>query len=163
MRETTKRLLIIQGYENELVCTCRNISGLVRWTPLACAVMGTMGLCLKNPFYFLALGLATSIGGLTSRSFYDYIYNYTLRFLLRTDKTPLHGNQRRFGCTIGAVLYISGGIGFLTRIAWLAYAPTVFMIALAYTAAVTQWCFASSLYNLIFLQRPLPKEMTHQR
>jgi len=150
MREFTKKMILMQGYGDEVVCGCKNINLLVRWGPFACASLGTLGLYLANPVYFIALGLLTTIGVFTSRSFYDYIYNYTLRFVFRTDRTPLHGGQRRLACAIGTLVYISAGIGFYIGNAWMSYAPTAFLIVLAYVAAFTHWCFASILYNLLF-------------
>jgi hypothetical protein len=150
MKELTKKLLLMQGYNNEVICGCKNINVLARWTPLACATFGTLGLILGNSTYFIILGALTTIGAFSSRSFYDYIYNYLFRCIFKTEKTPLHGNQRRFGCGIGAILYILGGVGFSIGNLWLAYIPTVFMVSLAFIAAFTQWCFASTLYNAIF-------------
>lgn len=150
MNATTKKLIQMQGYDNKIICDCKDVNMLVRWTPLACALSGTLGLYLKSPVYFVLLGVLTTIGGFTSRSFYDHIYNSTLRFVVGTMKTPVHGNQRRFGCSVGAFLYILGGLGFYTGNIWLSYIPTLFIISLAYVAAFSQWCFASTIYNLLF-------------
>jgi hypothetical protein len=148
MSEFTKKMMLMQGYGSEVVCGSQDINFLVRWGPFACASLGALGLYLRSPGYFIVLGLLTTIGVFTSRSFYDYIYNYTLRFVFRTEKTPRHGGQRRLACSIGTLIYISAGIGFYVGNVWLAYAPTAFLIALGYIAALTHWCFASVIYNL---------------
>ncbi|MEI6884123.1 MAG: DUF4395 family protein [Bacteroidota bacterium] len=150
MKENTKQLIISQGYNQEAIKSNKNLDLLIRWTPFACGLSGTIGLFLQNPYYFMFLGMLTAIGGLGSVSFYDYIYNYTLRYVLASGKVPLHGPQRRFGCSVGAILFITGGIGFYLENPWLAYIPTGFIICLAYIAAITQWCFASTLYNLLW-------------
>jgi hypothetical protein len=62
---------------------------------------------------------------------------------------PRHGAPRRFGCAIGAVLFILSGIGFHAHSQVLAWLPALVIIPLAFIAAFTQWCFASALYRLI--------------
>lgn len=153
MKESTKRLIIKQGYSDEQVCNCEDINVLIRWTPIMCAAFGSVGLFLQNPYYFMALGMLTSIGAFTNRSFYDHIYNYGVRPFTRTEKTPLHGKQRRFGCAIGSLLFILAGIGFYNYNIYLAYIPSLMIIILAFLASITQWCFASTLYNIIFLRK----------
>jgi len=153
MKENIKKLILMQGYEKEILCDCKNVNLLVRWTPLCCALFGTLGLYLESSVYFIILGLLTTLGALSHRSFYDNIYNATLRFVLKTQKTPQHGNQRKFGCGIGAFLYLIGGIGFYFDNVWLSYCPTLFIVFLAYIAAFSQWCFASTIYNLLFSKK----------
>jgi hypothetical protein len=47
-------------------------------------------------------------------------------------------------------MFILSGIGFLTNIRWLAFGPAIFMIVFATIAGLSQWCFASNLYALLF-------------
>jgi len=51
---------------------------------------------------------------------------------------------------MGGSMYILSGIGFLLGNAWLAYIPAGFMVVFATIAGVTQWCFASALYAILF-------------
>jgi len=62
---------------------------------------------------------------------------------------PRHGAPRRFGCAIGAALFILNGTGFYLRSPILSFIPALIIIPLAFGAAFTQWCFASALYRLI--------------
>jgi len=78
------------------------------------------------------------------------VYDISFKHIFHLGKIPRHGNARRFGCAIGAVLYISSGIGFFIENMYLAYIPSLVIISLAFIAAVTQWCFASTLYNFLF-------------
>lgn len=153
MGPTTRKLLLIQGYSEAAICECNGINLLARWTPLACATLGLLGLLYQSPYYMLALGLLTTIGALSTRSFYDYLYLFIVRPVTNFGEMPRHGNQRRFGCGIGAVLYLLSGVGFLSNNAMLTYVPSIMIIGLAYVAALTQWCFASTLYNLLFPAR----------
>jgi hypothetical protein len=158
MNERIKRLLLMQGFcEKDVECV-PGISGLARWTPLSCAAFGTLGVAaaaLVRPasalwmacgWFFIMLGFLTLTGGLTSRSIYDRLYNATIRRIFRTAPVPPHGAPRRFGCTIGGIMYTISGAGFLTGHGWLAFGPAVFMIVFAMIASLTQWCFASTLY-----------------
>jgi len=150
MNLSTKKLLLQQGYSTDAVCSCSNINTLARWTPIACAVAGIVGLIIQQPLYFLALGLLTSIGAFSKISFFDYLYNYVGRFIFGTEKAPAHGKQRQFGCGVGAIMYLLGALGFYLNNVWLSYVPTIFIIIFASLAAVTQWCFASAIYNYLF-------------
>jgi uncharacterized membrane protein YjdF len=54
-------------------------------------------------------------------------------------------------------MFIISGIGFLNHITWLAFSPAIFMIVFAAIAGLTQWCFASSIYVLLFRKKLLPE------
>jgi len=145
-----ERLLVSQGYSRNSVYEYRNINLLVRWTPLMCASFGAVGLIIQSPIYFIVLGCFTFIGALSSTSFFDYIYKFTIQKFSKRNAMPPQGKPRRFGCGIGAVMYLLSGTGFYIHNFYLAFIPGVMIVSLAAIAALTQWCFASTLYNLIF-------------
>ena len=148
------KLLLTQGYSEATICDSKSINTLARWTPFACATLGLIGVSLHSSYYLLALGMLTIIGALTTRSFYDYFYLVLIRPIANFGDMPRHGNQRRFGCAVGSALYLISGLGFLSHNTLLTYIPAVTIIGLAYIAALTQWCFASTLYNLLFTRQP---------
>jgi len=174
MTGRVQRLLLMQGFCQRDVNSIRGISGLARWTPLSCAAFGTAGLAagstvlpfatalcpcavaglaglwVRSGWFFVALGLLTLTGGLTSRSIYDRFYNATIRRILRTAGVPQHGAPRRFGCAIGGIMYTVSGVGFLLGNVWMAFIPALFMVVFATIAGLTQWCFASALYAWLF-------------
>ena len=150
MNDTIKKLILMQGYSNSDIAKYKNINLLIRWTPFACSMLGLAGVLLKSPTYLLSLGLLTTIGALSSTSFFDYIYKYTFGLLLPFGEIPKHGPARRFGCAIGAFLFMASGAGFYFHNSYLAYIPACIIIPLAFIAATTQWCFAPTLYNFIF-------------
>jgi len=144
--ERINQLLLMQGFCQRDIDGVPCIDRLAKWTPLACAVCGTIGLFVGSGWYFVVLGILTLTGGLTNRSIYDRFYNATFRHLLQTAPVPPHGAPRRFGCAIGGTMYMVGGLGFFVGNHWLAVVPTIIMIVLATIAGLTQWCFASALY-----------------
>lgn len=173
MNETSKKLLLLQGFRPKDIDSLPQLGGLARWTPLSCAAFGTAGLWLQgilpiggifcpcvitglaglwlgSGWFFIALGLLTLSGGITASSIYDRLYNLTFRHLFRTAPIPRHGSPRKFGCAIGGVMYILSGMGFLVHNYWLAFVPAVFMVVFATIAGLTQWCFASALYSWLF-------------
>lgn len=177
MKESTRKLLLMQGFCSKDIDNDPKLSRLARWTPLSCATFGATGLSigfipffiaicpctisalagfwLKSGWFFIILGLLTLTGGLTNRSIYDRLYNLFIRPILRTSPIPKHGAQRRFGCAIGGTMFILSGIGFLNQITWLAFSPAIFMIVFAAIAGLSQWCFASSIYMLLFKRKIL--------
>lgn len=150
MNNFTQRLILAQGYSLSDISSNRHINLLVRWTPLMCSVFGFIGILLKSPAYFIGLGFLTSIGAFSNHSFYDYSYKFIASFAIPMGPMPAHGNARQFGCAIGSLLYISSGVGFAIRNWYLAFLPAILIVTLAFIAATTQWCFASTLYNFIF-------------
>jgi len=146
----TYRMLLRQGFSKADVANCPNVNLLARWTPFACGCLGALGLSLRSPAYLWALGILTLIGAVSSRSFYDHLYRIFLRPLTGLGEMPRHGAPRRFGCAIGAALFILSGTGFYVQSALLSFIPALIIIPLAFGAAFTQWCFASALYRLIF-------------
>lgn len=143
------RMLFMQGYERDDVFSNPNIDILTRWTPFSCGCFGALGIYLRIPAYFWALGALTFIGAVSHRSIYDYLYQFFVRPLVNLGAMPRHGAPRRFGCAIGAVLFILSGTGFYMHSRMLSLLPALIIISLAFIAAFTQWCFASALYRLI--------------
>jgi len=182
MTDKYRKLLLMQGFCNRDIDNNPMIDKLARWTPLSCATFGSAGVTLgvfpflsiicpctisvitgfwiKSGWFFIILGLLTLTGGLTSRSIYDRFYNFIIRPVFRTSAIPKHGAPRRFGCAIGGIMFILSGIGFLANIKWLAFGPAVFMIIFAIIAGLSQWCFASNLYALLF-NKDLTLESNH--
>ena len=143
-------MLLVQGYQQHDLVNNANLNLLARWTPFACGCFGTVGLILGSPSYFWALGFLTLLGAIGSRSFYDFLYQISLRQLTGLGDMPAHGAPRRFGCAIGAILFLLSGTGFYLQRPLLSFIPPLIIIPLAFVAAATQWCFASSLYRFIF-------------
>jgi len=152
MNSYSVRMLFMQGYKQEDVMHNPNASLLARWTPFACGCFGALGLGLRSPAYFWVLGTLTLIGSFGPRSFYDYLYQTLVRPFTGLGDMPFHGAPRRFGCAIGAVLFILSGTGLFLHRPVLAFMPALVIIPLAFIAAFTQWCFASALYRFIFSQ-----------
>ena len=153
MQEWERTRLAAQGFSERDLCECHEIGWLARWTPLACAALGSVGLLLHSPAYMLLLGALTAIGAVHRHSFYDLVFDVTLRPLLNSGAIPPHGPQRRFGCAIGATLFLLSGTGMLLHDTLLAYVPAAIIIPLALIAATTQWCFASALYAANFIRK----------
>ena len=117
------RMLILQGYDRNDVIHNHNASLLARWTPFACGCFGAFGISLGSPAYLWALGVLTFIGAVSSRSFYDHIYQLLLRPIIGLGAMPRHGAPRRFGCGIGAALFLLSGTGFYLRSPMLSLIP----------------------------------------
>jgi len=149
MKDSTKKLLVAQGYDEQEVNNNKRIIPLAKWTPLACAFFGAIGVLIQSPGYLIILGLLTFTGVLTSRSLYDNIYKYLLSSFIKLGDMPKHGIPRRIGCGIGACMFVISGIGFYWGSDLLAYIPSLFMITFALIAGIFNWCFVSTFYGMI--------------
>ncbi len=149
MNDSTKKLLVAQGYDEIEVTSNKKIVPLTKWTPIACAILGIVGVAMQSSGFLILLGLFTFIGAFTSRSLYDYLYKYLFSSFIRLGEMPKHGIPRRIGCGIGACMYIISGIGFYWGSDLLAYIPSIFMITFALIAGIFNWCFVSTFYGLI--------------
>lgn len=149
MNDSTKKLLVAQGYDEIEVTSNKRIVPLTKWTPIACAILGIVGVAMQSSGFLILLGLFTFIGAFTSRSLYDYLYKYLFSSFIKLGDMPKHGIPRRIGCGIGACMYIISGIGFYWGSDLLAYIPSVFMITFALIAGIFNWCFVSTFYGLI--------------
>jgi len=149
MKDSTRKLLVAQGYEENEVANNTRIIPLAKWTPIACALLGAIGVAMQSSGFLIVLGLLTFIGAFTSRSLYDYLYKYFVSYIVNIGDMPKHGIPRRIGCGIGACMYIISGIGFYWGSNMLAYIPSLFMIPFALIAGIFNWCFVSTFYGLV--------------
>ena len=153
MNKTIEKLILSQGYTADDIKKYNKINLLIRWTPFVCALAGIIGMLAKSSIYFFILGCFTFIGAFSKTSFFDYIYKFSIQFFLKENIIPPHGNARRFGCGIGAIMYLLSGFGFYIHNYYLAFIPGILIVVLAIIAALTQWCFASTLYNFLFKKK----------
>jgi len=149
MKDSTKKLLVTQGYSETDVACNKSIVPLAKWTPLACAFFGAIGVATQSAGYLIILGLLTFVGAFSSCSLYDYLYKYLLSSFIKLGEMPKHGTPRRIGCGIGACMFAISGIGFYWGNDLLAYIPSLFMITFALIAGIFNWCFVSTFYGLI--------------
>jgi hypothetical protein len=149
MTAYTYRMLLVQGYQRTDLASNVHLDMLARWTPFACGCFGTIGMLSGSAGFLWTLGLATLVGAMGTRSVYDWLYEVFLRPITGWGQMPRHGAPRRFGCAIGAGLFLLGGTGFFLNQPLMGYVPLFVIVPLAFVAAFTQWCFASALYRLI--------------
>jgi hypothetical protein len=149
MKKTTRKLLVSQGYDEQVVDNNKKIISLAKWTPFACAIFASIGVVFQSGIYLIILGLLTFVGAFTARSLYDYLYKYVVSYLINLGDMPKHGTPRRIGCGIGACMFVISGIGFLENMPLLAYVPSLFMITFLLIAGFSNWCFVSTFYGLI--------------
>jgi len=149
MKKSTRKQLLAQGFDRQDVDNNSKIVALSKWTPLACAFFGTIGVIFQSPVYLVVLGLLTFVGAFTSGSLYDYLYSLLFKYLFDLGKMPKHGTPRRIGCAIGACMFIVSGLGFYLDNLLLAYIPSLFMITFAFVAGIFNWCFVSAFYGMV--------------
>jgi len=148
MKNSTRKLIIAQGYSEQIVDSNEKIIALAKWTPLSCAILGLTGIILQSPIYLIVLGLLTFTGAFSSNSLYDYLYKYFFSYFINLGVMPKHGIQRRIGCCIGACLFLTGGMAFYMEVPLVAYIASLFIITFAFIAGFFNWCFVSAFYGI---------------
>ena len=148
LNDSTKRLLIEQGFSEQVIENNPNILALTKWTPLLCGIFGLIGMVLGSAYYFVILGLLTLIGAFRPYSFFDYLYKYAFRYIFKFGDGVPHNIQRKIGCAIGGIAYIVSGLGFYFDNMLMAYIPSGFMVTFAFIAGFFNWCFASTIFSL---------------
>jgi len=149
MKESTRKLLVAQGYDEQAVDHNKKIIPLAKWTPFACAFFASIGVVFHSGIYLIILGLLTFVGAFTARSLYDYLYKYLISFVINLGDMPKHGTPRRIGCGMGACMFVLSGMGFLENMPLLAYIPSLFMITFSLIAGFSNWCFVSAFYGVV--------------
>ena len=147
---TTKRRLIVQGYNCYSDKELNDYKYGIRFAYYLCDLLVILGLLLTN-LWILAIAMTIAFfGWLLPKHPFDYLYNYVIRRMINKPKIPTRTNQVRFACGIAAS-WLCGTI-FLFHYGlniW-GYLAGGLLVSLATLVATTDICIPSMIYNALF-------------
>ena len=146
----TRRRLAMQGFVGLDNTALIELAPWLRLAPTICAGWIAIGNLLASPAALWALMPFTALGAMQARHPLDLLYNYGIRYLLRTRPIPRYGAPRRFTCGLATVwLGITGWAYYLDAMS-VGYALGMTQTIIAFIASTTDFCIPSFFYGLLF-------------
>lgn len=139
-----------QGFCDLDDATLEEVGPWLRWSPVLCTLVMTVGVLLQSPRLLWGLAAIAFLGVLLPFHPFDLLYNHGLRHLTGTRPLPHQGPQRRFACGIATVWLLATGWAFHAGASTLGYALGVLLILVAALVSITNICIPSMIYNALF-------------
>lgn len=126
------------------------LSVALRITPILCIVVVILGIYFRDWRIFAALTVFGILGATTTKwQPFDVLYNFVLRYVLKSPKLPPSPIQKRFACGVGAFFLVGATIMFyISAFTW-GYVFGALYIGAAGLMALTHFCIASWFYNRV--------------
>jgi hypothetical protein len=147
---TVRKRLEAQGFRGLDDAKLQELAPWLRWSPVLCTVMMTIGVAAMSPVALWSLAGIALVGTLLPFHPFDLLYNYAVRYLTGTGPLPHQGPQRRFTCGIAAVWLLATGWAFHTGSTTAGFALGVPLILVAALVSITHFCIPSLIYNTVF-------------
>jgi hypothetical protein len=139
-----------QGFLGLDDATLTELGPWLRWSPVICTIVMTVGVILQSPAILWGLAAIAFVGALLPFHPFDVIYNYGVRHLTGTRAFPHHGPQRRFACGLASAWLVATGLAFNSGQTTLAFVLSLSLIAVAALVSLTHFCIPSAIYNRLF-------------
>ena len=139
-----------QGFCDLDDATLEEIGPWLRWSPVICTLVMTVGVLLQSAWLLWGLAAIAFVGALLPFHPFDLLYNHGARHLTGTRPLPQQGPQRRFACGIASAWLLATGWAFHAGASTLGYALGVPLVLVAALVSVTNICIPSMIYNALF-------------
>ena len=147
---TTKRRLIVQGYNCYSDKELNDYKYGIRFAYYLCGALVLVGLLLTNMEILAAAMIIAFFGMLPPYHPFDYLYNYVIRHLINKPKMPHRTNQGRFACGI-ATVWLGGTIYlFYSGLSIFGYIAGGILLSIATLVSTSDICIPSMIYNVFF-------------
>jgi hypothetical protein len=150
---TVRARLEAQGFRGLDDATLQELAPWLRWSPVLCTVVMTIGVALMSPAALWSVAGIALLGALLPFHPFDLLYNYGARHLIGTGPLPLQGPQRRFACGVATVWLIATGWAFHVDATTVGLALGIALILVAALVSITHFCVPSLIYNTLFSRR----------
>lgn len=147
---TTKRRLIVQGYNCYSDKELNDYKYGIRFAYYLCDSLVILGLLLTNLWILAAAMTIAFLGWLLPKHPFDYVYNYGVRHLLNKPIIPARTSQVRFACGIAAVWLCVTIFLFYSGLYVWGYIVGGILVSVATLVATTDICIPSMIYNALF-------------
>jgi hypothetical protein len=145
-----RRRLEAQGFCNLDDATLGEVGKWLRWSPVICTLVMTVGVLLQSAWLLWGLAAVAFIGALLPFHPFDLLYNHGARHLTGTRPLPHQGPQRRFACGIASAWLLATGWAFHAGASTLGHALGVPLILVAALVSINNICIPSMIYNALF-------------
>lgn len=142
-----------QGFYGLDDSTLQQLAPWLRWSPVLCTVVMTIGVALMSPAVLWALAGTAVLGALLPFHPFDLLYNFGARHLTGTQPLPNQGPQRRFACGVASAWLAATGWAFYVGASTVGFALGIPLILVAALVSVTHFCIPSQIYNAVFNRR----------
>lgn len=146
----TRSRLEAQGFCGLDDATLEEVGPWLRWSPVLCTLVMTVGVLLTSPLVLWGLAAIAFLGTLLPFHPFDLLYNHGARHLTGTRPLPHHGPQRRFACGMAAAWLVATGWAFHVGAVAVGYGLGTALIFVAALVSVTNFCIPSFIYNTLF-------------
>jgi hypothetical protein len=147
---TVRCRLEAQGFLGLDDATLNELGPWLRWSPVICTIVMTVGVILQSPAVLWGLAVAAFFGALLPFHPFDLIYNYGVRHLVGRRAFPHQGPQRRFACGLASTWLVLTGYAFYSGELTLAFVLGISLIAVAALVSLTHFCIPSAIFNRLF-------------
>ncbi len=149
-----KSRLEIQGFVDQDDAYLAEVGFWLRLSPAICMVWAAIGTILSSYAVIWSLMPFAALGAILPNHPFDAIYNYGIRYLLKTRPLPRYRAPRRFACGFATVWLFITGLAFYNGAILLGYALGGIMVCMAMIQTLTSFCTPSFIWGLVF-GRPL--------
>ena len=147
---TTKRRLIVQGYNCYSDKELNDYKYGIRFAYYLCDSLMILGLLLTNLWILATIMTIAFFGALLPHHPFDYLYNYGIRHMINKPPIPPRTNQVKFACGIATVWLFGIILLFHFGLNIWGYIAGAIIASVATLVATTDICIPSMIYNALF-------------
>ena len=125
----------------------------IRFAYWVCITLASIGLIAGSTSIIISVAALAFVAAFPPYHPVDYVYNYTLRHLLKRPKLPYRTNQGRFACGVATIWLITTAFLFANNQTILGTALGFSLVAVGLLVSTTDICIPSMVYNFLFIRR----------
>lgn len=122
----------------------------LRLNPAFCFSIAVAGMYFESAIIFFILSVWAAAGAFFPHAPGDIVYNYGIRFFIKTPPLPKNPPPRRFACFVGMVWSIAIALAFIYGYALAANILGVILLLVIIPMIVWHYCIASVIFQKIF-------------
>lgn len=147
-KESTRRLLQLQGYYNVADEHLDQVDLGLRTAPVVCAMLAAAATVLGSAEILWALLPFALWGAFMNGHPFDVIYNHGLRHIVQGPRLPPSPAPRRFACKFASVFIITAAMSFQSGAMLAGQIIGGALAIAALVPVVTGFCIPSFIYRL---------------
>lgn len=154
----SKERLEEQGFRGFADAELKKYRFGIRFAYIACLSLVVIGLVFKSQAFLLIANVIALLGILPPYHPIDYLYNYSVRFLVGRPKLPPRANQSRFACAMATIMLGVINYYFYQGNFTVVYIVGAALLTSAFLVSFLDLCIPSKIYNALFERRTKPRQ-----